>query len=102
MADHVMADADREPALLDRERADRRLVRGDEIARGDEEDVAVGRERDPSRRRLSWLSTIAASMTPRSKSSSTSREVDTRISSTTEGSAPLIRFNSSGSSLPTM
>ena len=46
----------------------------------------------PPRRRLSWLSTIAASMTPRSNSSSTSREVETRISSTSEGSALLMRF----------
>ena len=50
VADHVVADADREAALLGRERADRRLMRGDQIARGGQEDVAVGREPHEARR----------------------------------------------------
>ena len=55
----------------------------------------------PSSRRLSCCSATAASSWPRSNASSTSRDAATRISSTSPGSASLMRRSSIGRSAPT-
>ena len=56
----------------------------------------------PSRRLSSWRSTNAASSSPRSKSASTSRELETRSSTSSPGSARCTWPSSSGRSGPTM